>query len=230
MEYLVTMTTHVPDGTSPRAVSDVRAREAARSHELAAAGHLLRLWRPPLQPGEWRTLGLFAAADDGQLEKVLASMPLRVWRTDEVTPLGPHPNDPGVGRDAQGTGAQFLTTFATAIPQGTPGQAVDDAQAREAERAHELAGQGRLVRLWVLPGQGRALGLWRAQDPDEMQAILESLPLYPWMTVQTTPLTAHPSDPALANRLKIVRPLGPRSLGVDLRPGQRPSRPAGQLR
>jgi muconolactone delta-isomerase len=45
---------------------------------------------------------------------------------------------------------------------------VDDAQAREAERAHELAGQGHLVRLWVLPGQGRALGLWRAQDPAEM--------------------------------------------------------------
>jgi muconolactone D-isomerase len=52
MEYLVTMTTHVPDGTSEEAVSDVRAREAARSRELAAQGHLLRLWRPPLQPGE----------------------------------------------------------------------------------------------------------------------------------------------------------------------------------
>jgi muconolactone D-isomerase len=25
---------------------------------------------------------------------VLASMPLRIWRTDEVTPLSPHPNDP----------------------------------------------------------------------------------------------------------------------------------------
>jgi muconolactone delta-isomerase len=31
-----------------------------------------------------------------------------------------------------------------------------------------------------------------------MQAILESLPLWSWMTVQTTPLTVHPSDPALA--------------------------------
>ena len=29
-----------------------------------------------------------------------------------------------------------------------------------------------------------------------MQAILRSLPLDPWMTVQTTPLTPHPSDPA----------------------------------
>ena len=94
MEYLVTMTTRVPKGTSAAAVHDVRAREAARSGELAAEGHLLRLWRPPLQPGEWRTLGLFAADDDRQLEQVLASMPLRVWRTDEVTPLSPHPNDP----------------------------------------------------------------------------------------------------------------------------------------
>jgi muconolactone D-isomerase len=94
LEYLVTMTTNVPDGTSEAAVQDIRTREAARSRELAAQGHLLRLWRPPLRPGEWRTLGLFAADDGAELERVLASMPLRVWRTDEVTPLSPHPNDP----------------------------------------------------------------------------------------------------------------------------------------
>ena len=45
MEFLVTMTTHVPDGTSKEAVRDVRTREAAHSRELAAEGHLLRLWR-----------------------------------------------------------------------------------------------------------------------------------------------------------------------------------------
>jgi muconolactone D-isomerase len=94
MEFLVTMTTHVPDGTPPEDVDDVRAREATHSRELAEQGHLLRLWRPPLQPGEWRTLGLFAATDAQELERVLASMPLRIWRTDEVTPLTPHPNDP----------------------------------------------------------------------------------------------------------------------------------------
>ena len=94
MEYLVSMTTRVPDGTPSERVDEVRAREAAHSRELAAQGHLLRLWRPPLQPGEWRTLGLFAADDETQLEDVLASMPLRIWRTDEVTALSPHPNDP----------------------------------------------------------------------------------------------------------------------------------------
>jgi len=94
MEYLVIMTTRVPEGTPGETVQDVQAREAARARELAAQGHLLRLWRPPLQPGEWRTLGLFAADSDDELEEVLASMPLRVWRTDQVTPLSAHPNDP----------------------------------------------------------------------------------------------------------------------------------------
>ena len=194
MEYLVTMTTHVPEGTPDQAVADIRGREAARSRELAAQGRLLRLWRPPLQPGEWRTLGLFAAADNGRLEEVLASMPLRVWRTDEVTALSPHPNDPGLAAGAPGS--EFLTTFVTEVPEGTPGGTVEETEAREAERAEELAGQGHLRRLWRLPGRGRSLGLWQAAGPAQLQAILRSLPLDPWMTVQTTPLTPHPSDPA----------------------------------
>jgi len=196
MEYLVTMTTHVPDGTPEHEVDDVRAREAAHSRELAAQGCLLRLFRPPLAPGEWRTLGLFAAADADRLEDVLASMPLRVWRTDEVTPLSPHPDDPGLPTGPR-QAREFLTTFTITVPPGTPGQAVRDSEAREADRARELAGQGHLERLWVL-GPGRGLGLWRASGPGEMRAILESLPLGPWMKVQTTPLTEHPSDPAVA--------------------------------
>jgi muconolactone delta-isomerase len=144
MEYLVTMTTHVPDGTSEEAVADVRAREAAHTRELASRGHILRLWRPPLAPGEWRTLGLFAAADRGELEQVLASMPLRVWRSDEVTELAHHPNDPVVSarrtpEPAAGqAGSEFFTIFAAAIPDGTSAQAVADARASEARRTHEL--------------------------------------------------------------------------------------------
>lgn len=195
MEFLVNMTTHVPDGTSKQAVDAIRAREAAHSRELAAQGHLLRLWRPPLQPGEWRTLGLFAAADAGQLEDVLASMPLRVWRTDEVTPLLPHPNDPALPPSTGAT--EFLTTFTITIPDGTLSDTVVQTEAREAERAKELARQGHLRRLWMLPGEGRALGLWQAQDAAGMQVILASLPLDAWMTVKTTPLTQHPSDPPI---------------------------------
>ena len=98
MEYLVTMTTQVPDGVSESAVAAMRAREAAHTAELARDGRVVRLWRPPLRSGEWRTLGLFTADSAEELEKTLAGMPLRVWRTDTVTPLFPHPNDPGSGR------------------------------------------------------------------------------------------------------------------------------------
>jgi muconolactone delta-isomerase len=205
MEFLVAMTTHVPDGTSEAAVKDIRAREAAHSRVLAAQGHLLRLWRPPLQPGEWRTFGLFAADDGVHLEKVLASMPLRIWRTDEVTPLLPHPNDPG--RQAskppsvapEGESREFLVTFTVAFPADTPRDTINATVAREAGRARELAGQGHLVRLWTLSGHGRALGLWNADDTTAMQAILKSLPMCAWMTVETTPLSPHPSDPALSS-------------------------------
>jgi muconolactone D-isomerase len=71
----VTRTTHVPDGTPDAAVDDIRAREAAHSRELAAEGHILRLWRPPSEPGEWRSLGMFEAADRSELEEVLLSIP-----------------------------------------------------------------------------------------------------------------------------------------------------------
>jgi muconolactone delta-isomerase len=207
MEYLVTMTTHVPDGTSEGAVADVRAREAAHTRELATQGHIIRLWRPPLAPGEWRTLGLFAAADRGELEQVLASMPLRVWRSDEVTELTHHPNDPVVSAQrppwpsAGETGMEFFTTFIAAIPDGTPTQIVDDARAGEARRTRELAEQGHLIRLWLLPAWqdgSHALGLWRSQDAAHMRAILESLPMAPWLTEEITPLVPHPSDPAAA--------------------------------
>lgn len=204
MEFLVNMTTHVPAGTSDDEVEAVRTRETAHSRELAAQGHLLRLWRPPLGPGEWRSLGLFAATNDVELERVLSSMPLRVWRTDEPLPLSPHQNDPAANRSHLSprptVGVEFLTAFIFAVPDDAPPESVRDAEEREAKRAAELADEGHLERLWVLPierGPSRTLGLWRARDGDDMQGILRSLPMDPWMSVVTTPLTNHPSDPEI---------------------------------
>jgi muconolactone delta-isomerase len=200
MEYLVTMTTHVPAGTSDEAVAEVRTQEAAHSRNLAERGALLRLWRPPLEPGEWRTLGLFAADNDEELEKVLASMPLRIWRSDDVTPLSPHPNDPAPAqRRPRGSLREFFTIFTIQFPADAATATADDITSREAVRAGELADDGALARLWLLPveaGQTRVLGLWSAVGEQQMQAILDSLPMSSWMTVETIPLSAHPSDPA----------------------------------
>jgi muconolactone delta-isomerase len=205
MEYLVTMTTSVPDGTPDQAVRDMRAREAAHTRELAARGYVLRLWRPPLAPGEWRTLGLFAAAGPAELDRVLTSMPLWVWRTDETEGLTSHPNDPARGispappAPEAATAAEFLVTFTPDVPGGTPAADVADATVREAERVRELAKLGEVIRVWALPavdGVTPVLGLYRAGSDEELQAILQSLPLRPYLRTRTVSLSPHPSDPA----------------------------------
>ncbi|MDQ0841416.1 muconolactone Delta-isomerase family protein [Streptomyces sp. V1I6] len=92
-EFLVELITTVPDGTDPAEVDRIRAAEAVRAGELAAAGHLVRLWRPV---GELRSIGLWRADDEAELrEKVLGTLPLWPWMTAAVTPLRSHPNDPG---------------------------------------------------------------------------------------------------------------------------------------
>lgn len=196
MEYLVTMTTHVPDGTSEAEVDEVRTREAACSRQLAADGRLLRLWRPPLQPGEWRTLGLFDADDPDALERILASMPLRVWRTDQVAALSPHANDPPTPNPRRGGTGEFFTWFTFSVPDGVDPAEVDRARDAEARRSRELAGQGHLRRIWIVPDRGLALGLWQADTADGLRSILAGLPLAPWLDVEIVPLTPHPNDPA----------------------------------
>ena len=88
------MVTKVPEGTSSTKVDELRSAEAEHAADLAKAGHLVRLWRPPLAPGEWRSIGLFQAADEAELRQILASLPLHIWMQVTITPLNPHPNDP----------------------------------------------------------------------------------------------------------------------------------------
>jgi len=94
MEFLTDMVTTVPEGTSQAKIDELRSAEAVRAAELAKAGHLIRLWRPPLGPGEWRSVGLFRAADETELRNILASLPLHIWMKVTVTLLTSHPNDP----------------------------------------------------------------------------------------------------------------------------------------
>jgi muconolactone D-isomerase len=97
-EYLVEITTAIPEGTEPAEVDRRRAAEAVRAAQLAASGHLFRLWRPV---GELRSVGVWRAADEAELhEKVLGTLPLRPWMTVHVTALESHPNDPGRGNGA----------------------------------------------------------------------------------------------------------------------------------
>ncbi|MFH9402662.1 muconolactone Delta-isomerase family protein [Streptomyces sp. NPDC017638] len=92
-EFMVELTTVVPEGTDPAEVDQRRAGEAVRAGELAAQGRLFRLWRPV---GELRSIGIWLADDEADLRaNVLGSLPLWPWMTAVITPLQSHPNDPG---------------------------------------------------------------------------------------------------------------------------------------
>jgi muconolactone D-isomerase len=97
---------------------------------------------------------------------------------------------------------EYLVDFTITVPEGTPASELVQRATGEEARVAELAAQGHALRVWQpLPddGRSRAIGLYRAADDTELQAILESLPLRPWMEISVTALAEHPNDPALSS-------------------------------
>jgi muconolactone D-isomerase len=96
----------------------------------------------------------------------------------------------------------YLVDFTMTVPEGTPASEVEQRTTGEGARVAELAARGHALRVWKpLPedGRSRAIGLYRAADDSELEAILESLPLAPWMEITVTALAEHPNDPALSS-------------------------------
>ena len=94
---------------------------------------------------------------------------------------------------------EYLVEFITTIPDKAPPDQIEQRLAGETTRVAELAAQGHALRVWKpLPddGQRRALGLYWAASDEELQSILDSLPLRPWMEISVTALAEHPNDPA----------------------------------
>jgi muconolactone D-isomerase len=95
---------------------------------------------------------------------------------------------------------EYLIDFTIDIPAGTPATDVDRRSQAEADRVGVLATEGHVLRVWrPAPDDGRwrAISLYRADDEAELNAILESLPLYPWMTISVRALKPHPNDPGV---------------------------------
>ena len=96
---------------------------------------------------------------------------------------------------------EYLVDFVITVPDDTPPSELEERTAGEGTRVAELAREGHALRVWKpLPedGRWRALGLYQAADDHELQTILESLPLYPWMEISISALAEHPNDPGLA--------------------------------
>ena len=94
MEFLVGFDVTIPDGTPESEVRDRVSAEASAAATLAREGHLVRLWTPPVAPGESRSVGLYRAESEAELDGLLGALPLNGWMQTTVTPLERHPNDP----------------------------------------------------------------------------------------------------------------------------------------
>jgi muconolactone D-isomerase len=94
VEFLVEFEVNVPERTPESEIEDRENAEASAAAKLVAEGHLVRVWKRPVGPGETTILGLYRADSEGQLDGLLGALPLYEWMQISVTPLQPHPNDP----------------------------------------------------------------------------------------------------------------------------------------
>jgi muconolactone D-isomerase len=72
----------------------------------------------------------------------------------------------------------------------------DDERARihatELARGRELLADGKIKAIWRVPGGLRNVGVWETADATELHRLIESLPLYRWLSADVTPLAEHP--------------------------------------
>jgi len=97
-----------------------------------------------------------------------------------------------------GSSSEFLVQMENRLPADFPPDQRARLLAAEAVRAGELAAAGILVRLWRVTGRRANVGIWRAPTCGTLHEALESLPLFPWLDIQVTPISGHPNDPDLA--------------------------------
>lgn len=69
-----------------------------------------------------------------------------------------------------------------------------DTVARERAYSQELQRSGKWPHLWRIVGEYSNVSIFDVEGNDELHELLSSLPLFPYMEIEVTPLATHPSD------------------------------------
>jgi muconolactone D-isomerase len=86
----------------------------------------------------------------------------------------------------------FHVTMAVRIPPEADAAKVSSLNAQEHQHAAELQRAGKWVHLWRVAGKFANVSIFRVESADELHAILEGLPLRPYMETSVTALCRHP--------------------------------------
>ncbi len=88
----------------------------------------------------------------------------------------------------------FHVRMDVAIPHNLDQQVREELVAKEKARALEVQRTGKWPHLWRIVGQYSNISVLDVDSPDELHQILSSLPLFPFMHIEVSALTQHPSD------------------------------------
>jgi muconolactone D-isomerase len=87
----------------------------------------------------------------------------------------------------------FLVQMEVRLPHDMSAEVADDLRAREKERAAEIQRAGKWPELWRVVGRYANVSLFDTESATELHELLTSLPLFPYMEIEVTALTRHPS-------------------------------------
>jgi muconolactone delta-isomerase len=147
MDFLVEFEINIPEGTPEAEVTAREDAESAAAAKLVDQGHLVRLWKRRVGPGESRPVGLYRAESDGELNGVLRALPLYGWMRVTVTPLEPHPNDPEAQERLPGRRQEPTASSHLPEPRPTKVYRLDATLAPPLELGETAQGHRRIVPL-----------------------------------------------------------------------------------
>jgi muconolactone D-isomerase len=88
----------------------------------------------------------------------------------------------------------FHVRMDVALPRDLDPEERDTLLAAEKARALELQRSGTWRHLWRIVGHHGNVSIFDVGSGDELHEILWNLPLFPFMTIEVTPLAEHPSS------------------------------------
>src|SRR5690606_37998567 len=80
------------------------------------------------------------------------------------------------------------------IPTDMDADKVNELKATEKALSQKLQEQGKWRHIWRIAGQYSNFSIFDVESNEELHDIMMSLPLYPYMKVEVTPLLRHPSS------------------------------------
>ncbi|HTW20944.1 MAG TPA: muconolactone Delta-isomerase family protein [Mycobacteriales bacterium] len=93
---------------------------------------------------------------------------------------------------------RFLVRIQVNLPPGTDPATRRSLLDAERSRGAELVRAGTIHEIWRVPGTFGNVGIWQAADATALHEALSSLPLFPYMAIETLALADHPLAPVLA--------------------------------